>query len=146
MASALRRTHGPDALTSFSGKRIVHHPGNVDETSGSSGGRRELWLGFVSAVSSGQQQLPDPAFDRNFASFWMSKISENTRRRNRQRYGKGVLRSVDLWIKGCVKSLAFFLLRRRACFPSPSARAPASQHTILSKNTSSSVLLHTEYR
>ena len=49
-----------------------------------------------------------------------------------------VLRSLDLWIKGCVKSRAFLLLRR-ACFPSPSARAPASQRTILSKNTSSSV-------
>ena len=35
-----------------------------------------------------------------------------------------------------------FLLRRRACFPSPSARAPASQRTILSKNTSSSVELY----
>ena len=31
-----------------------------------------------------------------------------------------ILRSVNLWIKGCVKSRAF-LLRRRACFPSPSA-------------------------
>ena len=51
---------------------------------------------------------------------------------------RSVLRSLGLWIKGCVKSRAF-LLRRRACFPSPSARAPASQRTILSKNTSSSV-------
>ena len=52
-----------------------------------------------------------------------------------------VLRSLDLWIKGCVKIVKSraFLLRRRACFPSPSARAPASQRTILSKNTSSSV-------
>ena len=32
-----------------------------------------------------------------------------------------VLRSVYLWIKGCVKSRAF-LLRRRARFPSPSER------------------------
>ena len=29
-------------------------------------------------------------------------------------------RSVDLWIKGSIKSRAF-LLRRRACFPSPSS-------------------------
>ena len=35
-----------------------------------------------------------------------------------------VLRSVDLWIKGCVKSCAF-LLRRRTCFPSPSSRVHA---------------------
>ena len=34
-----------------------------------------------------------------------------------------VLRSVDLWIKGCVKSHAFLL--RRACFPSPSTRVDA---------------------
>ena len=33
-----------------------------------------------------------------------------------------ILRSVDLSIKGCVKSRAF-LLRSRACFPSPSAHA-----------------------
>ena len=101
IASILRRTHGPDALTSFTGKRSVH-PGNVDEASSG----RELWLGFVSAVaavsSSGQQQhqqqqLPDPAFDRNFASFWMSRIPENTRR-NRQRYGEG-LRSELLTVK-----------------------------------------------
>ena len=49
-----------------------------------------------------------------------------------------LLRSVDLWIKGCVKSRAF-LLRRCACFPSPSACARASQRTVLSTNTSSSV-------
>ena len=35
-----------------------------------------------------------------------------------------LLRSVDLWIKGCVKCHAF-LLRRRACFPSPFARVHA---------------------
>ena len=53
---------------------------------------------------------------------------------------RDVLRSLNLWIKGCVKSRAF-LLRRRACFPSPStrARAPASQRKFLSKNTCSSV-------
>ena len=51
-----------------------------------------------------------------------------------------ILRSLNLWIKGCVKSHAF-LLRHRGCFPSPSVRAPASQRTILSKNTSSSVHL-----
>ena len=99
MASALRRTHGPDALSSYSGKRRAH-PGNLKYP------RRELWLGFVSAAavssSSGQQQhqqqqLPDPAFDRNFASFWMSRIPENSRR-NRQRYGEG-LRSELLTVK-----------------------------------------------
>ena len=46
-----------------------------------------------------------------------------------------VLRSVDLWIKGSVKSRTF-LLRRRACFPSPSG---ASHGTLLSRNTSGSV-------
>ena len=49
-----------------------------------------------------------------------------------------LLRSVDLWIKGCVKSRAF-LLRRRTCFPSPSACARTSQRTVLSTNTSSSL-------
>ena len=38
-----------------------------------------------------------------------------------------VLRSVDLWIKGCVKS-SVLMLRRRACFPSPSARVHAPFH------------------
>ena len=49
-----------------------------------------------------------------------------------------LLRSLDLWIKGCVKSRAF-LLRRLACFPSPSARAPANQRKLLSKITCGSV-------
>ena len=40
-----------------------------------------------------------------------------------------------------MKSRAF-LLRRRACFPSPSARAPASQRQFLSKNACSSVLIN----
>ena len=52
-----------------------------------------------------------------------------------------ILRSVDLWIKGCVKSRAFLLCR--ACFPSPSAQAPASQRTVLSTDTSSSVDVET---
>ena len=51
-----------------------------------------------------------------------------------------LLRSVDLWIKGCVKSRAF-LLRRRACFPSPSARILARRQTFLSTNSSTSVLI-----
>ena len=33
----------------------------------------------------------------------------------------GLLRSVDLWIEGCMKYRAF-MLRCRACFPSPSER------------------------
>ena len=57
---------------------------------------------------------------------------------------KALLRSVDLWIKGRVKSRAF-LLRRRACFPSPSARVFARRRTFLSTNTSTSVLLSCVY-
>ena len=40
-----------------------------------------------------------------------------------------------------LREISRFLLRRRACFPSPSARAPASQRKFLSKNTCSSVVL-----
>ena len=46
--------------------------------------------------------------------------------------GFGFLDFLDLieeffqpWIKGCMKFRGFFLLRRRACFPSPSARVHA---------------------
>ena len=49
-----------------------------------------------------------------------------------------LLRSLHLWIKGCVKSCAF-LLRRRAFFSSPSACVLARRRTFLSTNSSTSV-------
>ena len=52
-----------------------------------------------------------------------------------------LLRSVDLWIKGCMKSCAF-LLRRRACFPSPSECA--STHRFIHKYLQLSIFLGQE--
>ncbi len=39
---------------------------------------RELWLGFVSYAT-----MPDPSYDRNFAAFWMSRVNDNWRQRQR---------------------------------------------------------------
>ena len=104
MVSALRRTHGPDALTSYTGKGRAHSENSSRHHRYRQLFRRELWLGFVS-LSGQHGQLPDPAFDRNFAAFWMSKIPENTRR-NRQRYGKTVRGWPLDELLGCV--IAYF--------------------------------------
>jgi hypothetical protein len=57
--------------------------GNCSKISG--GGDDDVWLGFVF-----QPRLPNPAHDRNFASFWMSTVTnEENRRQRQQKYGEG---------------------------------------------------------
>ena len=61
---------------------------------------------------------------------------------SRNSYSTNVLRSVDLWIKGCMQSCVL-MLRCRACFPSPSARV--STHRFINKYLQLSTPLNKYY-
>ena len=78
--SFLYRFHIPADAAFEMEKRRKRRGGNCSKISG--GG--EVWLGFVF-----QPRLPDPAHDRNFAAYWMSTVTnEENRRQRQQKYGK----------------------------------------------------------
>ena len=105
---------------------------------------RDGWMIWICYSSALERRCLVPRSTKLFSRPLHSRTGSEKLGRNGEKFYRipgrvgTVLKSVDLWIKGCVKSRAF-LLRHRACFPYPSARAPASQCTDISTNTSSSV-------